>query len=233
MEKSLGQIKNMRFDIDKPMALKFDIEYNKLTLFTGLNGTGKSLIMKLNWVFGTVMSLLIHHPPSANETAQYIMDKTFEDQNFNGEMEAFYPNGSLKMFMENGKVMRVEYFIDPCVKVITPSLYMSTNTRTFTQINQYLKVEKHLPTKEEISNIYRLYDIVYIETLKMKLENGLKATQAFKDSMSNDFSMKYDFDTFALENEAVIFIDKDGNKRDLSTLSAGEQSLINMSLASM
>jgi hypothetical protein len=82
-------------------------------------------------------------------------------------------------------------------------------------------------------DFYRLYDVVYIETLKQKLANGLKPTKEFKDAMANEFSMKYDFDTFAIENEGVVFIDKDGKRTNLSTLSAGEQSLINMNLASM
>ncbi len=231
--KDLGHLKHLKLKIDKPMALDFDLEYNKLSMFTGHNGSGKSLIMKLTWSFGTIMSILHHNPPSANEMAQYVMDKTFEQQNFNGEIEASFPNGSLKMSMDNGKVSRVEYYIDPEVKVITPSLYMSTNTRTFTQINQYLKIEKKFTSEEELLGIYRLYDMIYVNVLKAKLENGLKATKNFKDAMEKDFSMKYDFDTFAIENDAVVFIDKDGKRTDLSTLSAGEQSVINMNLASM
>jgi len=232
-EEHLGQLKNLKLNIDKPMTLNFDMEYNKLTLLTGLNGSGKSLIMKLNWAFETIMSILIHNPPSADETVQYIMDSTFEQQDFNGEIEAFFPKGSLKAQFDNGKVKRVEYFVDPAVKIITPSLYMSTNTRTFTQINQFLKVEKLIKTEEEILSMYRLYDVVFVNVLKQKLGNGLKPTKNFKDSMANEFSMKYDFDTFAIENESVVFIDKDGKRTDLSTLSAGEQSLINMNLAAM
>lgn len=232
-EEELGHMQNIKFDIDKPMPLKFDIEFKTLTLFTGVNGAGKSLIMKLKWVFETIMSILVHNPPSATETVQYIMDKTFENQDFNGEIEAFFPKGSLKVSFDNGKVKHAEYFIDPAVKIITPSLYMSTNTRTFTQINQYLKVEKLIKNEEEILGLYRLYDVVFVNSMKKKLENGLKATKDFKDTMSSEFNMKYDFDTFAIENESVVFIDKNGKRINLSTLSAGEQSLINMNLASM
>jgi len=229
----LGHLQNLKMDIDKPIQMKFEIEYKNLNLLTGLNGSGKSLIMKLGWSFETILSILITNPPSANEAAQYILDKTFENQDFNGNIEATFKKGTLKLCMDNGKVSRAEFFIDPAVKVISPSIYMSTNTRTFIQINQFLKVEKLIKTEEELLSLYRLYDVIFVNVMKGKLKNGLKATQQFKESMSKNFDMKYDFDTFAIENDSVIFIDTNGKKTELSTLSAGEQSLINMNLASM
>lgn len=228
----LGNIDNLRFKIDQPMTLDFDIEYRSLNLMTGLNGSGKSLMNKACWAFGTIMSILHANPPSINEAAQYVMDKTFEQQNFNGEMEAKYPNGNLKMVLCNGKVTSVEYYVDPKVKVCTPPLYMSTNIRTFQQIDQYLKVEKMLSNKEDLLNLYRLYDVVFVELLKNKLSSGLKANDEFKKAILEQFKLTYDFDTFAIENDSVVFIDKDGKRTNLSTLSAGEQSLVNMTLVS-
>lgn len=231
-EQELGSMENIRMKIDKPMAMDFTIEYRKLNLFTGLNGSGKSLIMKMSWACETIMSILLSKAPSTDEAVQYVLDNCFDDQNFNGEIEATFPKGMLKLILDNGKIKSVEHFIDPSVTICNPSVFMSTNTRTFTQINQFLKIEKTSSDPENILQFFKLYDVIFVNILKHKLANGYKPTEEFKKTIKEEFKIEHDFDTFAIENDAVVWIDKDGKRSNLSTLSAGDQSLINMTLAS-
>jgi hypothetical protein len=230
----LGGLDRIKIKVDKPINIDFDIEYQKLSLFTGLNGSGKSLIMKLSWAFSTIMAILHAEPHHlASDITQYVMDNTFEDQDFNGEIDATFRKGTLKMSIENGKIVRAEYYIDPAVKTCPSVTFMSKNTRTISQINQYLKLEKQLPTKDDLLEFYKLYDVAYVEQLKVRLEGGLKPTKEFKETLSKEFNIEHDFDTLAIENDVIVSIDKDGKRTNLSTFSDGDQSLITMTLASM
>lgn len=108
---------------------------------------------------------------------------------------------------------------------------MEETLRTFSQIDQYLKVESMVKTVEGMLELYKLYDVAFMTRMKQKLEGGLKVSEEIKDTLKNNFELNVDLETIAIENNSVVYTDSKGKTSSLAMLSNGEQSLINMVLA--
>ncbi len=231
--KNLGHIRSMKIKTDQPVKMDIDMEYNQLLLFCGTNGSGKSLVMKYNWAMATIASIMTNMAqmsPPLTKIAQDILDGTLEDQNINGELTAVFERGTLKLTLDHGKVVDGSYSPEDDVTRAAVPVFMSKVTRTFSQIQQYLKLEKEVG-QEKMSKMYRIYDILYIEKLKHHLTTGFKLPENIKTALDGFDMAKHDIQELILENENVYFLNKIGEKKSLSTLSDGEQSLINMSIA--
>lgn len=234
--KDLGALMKLSIHIDQPMKMNFDMEFQKLCLLVGMNGSGKSMMLKLHWALETTIVSVIQarkagQPIETKEVAQYVMDNTFSDQNFNGSIIAYFINGTLEIALDKGKVVHAGHNIDSEVKDAGVPIFMSANLRKFSEIDKYLKMEK-LVGIEKMTELYRLYDVVFVQQLKAKLTNGYKTPKSFKDSMLKfDGMEKHEFESFFIEDDSVKFVDKSGNKKSISSLSDGEQSLVNMVLA--
>lgn len=231
--KSLGHIKSMKIKTDLPVKMDMDMEYNKIMLFCGTNGTGKSLVMKYNWALGTIASIMTNtHPmsPPLSKVAQEILDGTLEDQNINGELISRFENGTLKLTLENGKVQTSEFERGEGITTAPTPTFMSKVTRTFSQIHQYLQLEKELGM-ERMLKTYRLYDVLYIAKMKARLSEGLEASPELKNALDGFDMAKHDIQKFILDNETVFFLNTAGERKSMSTLSDGEQSIVNMCLA--
>lgn len=231
--KSLGHIKSMKIKTDQPTKMDIDMEYNKLVLFCGTNGTGKSLVMKYNWALGTIASIMINAAeasPPLSKVAQEILDGTLEDQNINGELVSYYENGTLKLTLEKGKVITSEFEKGEEITTAPTPVFMSKVTRTFSQIHQYLQLEKQLGMQSMLKT-YRLYDVLYIEKMKARLSEGMEASLELKHALEGFDMGKHDIQKFVLENETVYFLNTAGERKSMSTLSDGEQSIVNMCLA--
>lgn len=235
--KQMGHVKAMTIKLKEPA---FDIDnmaFNAIALFVGQNGSGKSLVLKFNWATAMIAHTVINArqmgvPIDVQGISQYIMDNTFQNQNFTGLIAAHYENGTIELELEEGKLKRAACDYDPWVESAMTPVFMSTDMRTFDQIKQYFKMEKLLGSKEKILEAYRLYDVTYVEMLKVKLSKGLKATDAFKRAVLGfDGMEKYKFEEFFLKDESIWYKDDEGKEREMTTLSKGEQSLVNMVLA--
>ena len=55
--KAFGNLNNIKLNITLPIEMNSDIDINKLTLMTGKNGSGKSLILKLSWLMTIYASI--------------------------------------------------------------------------------------------------------------------------------------------------------------------------------
>ncbi len=237
----LGHLITMALKIDAPIPMDVDLEFRELVLFCGKNGTGKSLILKLSWVLGTIMGMSVvkkmllttgMDPKIDIESlSQYTFDKSFDDQNFNGTIGANYEQGSISITLEHGKVLSVDVTLAPEVNSCPPTIFMSTNMRTFDQITQYLKIAKIVDTEDKMTEFYKLYDIAYIKFLQVKLEKGLTATPKFKDTLKQFELEKLELETIEMTDESVYYTNTKGQRLELTTLSKGEQSIINMFLA--
>ena len=236
MEKPIGNIRSMTFKLEDPPLNIDEMELREIMILVGSNGSGKSLVLKFNWALAmithsTIGARKMGAPITVNETAQFVLDNTFVDQNFTGKVECFFENGTTSVELKDGKVTSAGVDLDPGVNSCPTPIFMSTDLRTFEQIKQFLKMEKMAGgDKEKMLESYRLYDITYIESLKMKLSGGLTLPSAFRDIMKNYELDKYDFREFFIEDETVKFKNGEGKARDLATLSKGEQSLVNMFL---
>ena len=250
MSKSIGHIMAMSLDITQPT--KFDIpkmDFNQLSIFVGKNGSGKSLIMKLNWCFsmianyyasGKLFNLIIDY----KKQFQFIMDKSFDEQNFDGKIEVFFENANVVAEFKEGKVTYVDFNSDESVTPNKFPVYMSVNTRLFSSFISYMQIKKTMGitntfqifTEQELlklTNIYKLYDLLFIEQMLIGM-NGFTLTPEMKKTFNEQFEMKVVIDQILVdydESELYALNLTTLEKVKLTRLSAGEQSILNMLLA--
>jgi hypothetical protein len=249
-KKQLGHLKNIMMDIDAPMKFgPFDMNFNALSLLIGKNGSGKSLIMKINWCFGMVASYHIINKTLGGsidmiKETKFIFDKSFDEQNFNGIIAVEYENGKLTIQFDKGEVLLSELNSTVDIAPSKPSLYMSSSTRLFDSFYKYMQFKKALSITGNITNfkaeeldkllnMYKLYDLMFIEAMLLGMHHYVMKEET-KKSLKESFEIPYEFDEFIVDTDACVIyshIRATGEKRSLTTFSAGEQSLINMSLA--
>lgn len=245
----LGQVKHLYIKIDKPIKMEAEIDYNNIAIFVGQNGSGKTLLLKLIWVTSFIsLSFIEARKKKQNfntlELGQFTFDSCFDNQIFNGTIKTYYNNGDLEIILDNGKIQDIIINFDDTIDSASFPIFMSKDLRTFDNIHRYLKLRKTLKINgnlnvnlleefKELQGFYKLYDIMYVERLLTQLKHQeYEVTQKFKDTLSN-----YDLDKLKIKsfgfNEIdsyFYYLNEDDDKINLSTLSAGEQSLINIFL---
>lgn len=245
-DKIPGHVKSLSLDLTKPMAFKTDIELNALSVFVGKNGMGKSLVLKIIWALGFIAD--------AAHKAKHAMDKemnseeiralaiftfknTFTDFDFTGTMQLNYNSGHfIKVVLNEGEIDSLSYDILDMENVIQVK-FMSANMRTFTDIKPFLFMRSTLKDKSEgermgkLLEVYRLYDVIYVESLirRCPIDISTSVMHQMKESFEledNLVSFKYD------EEKSDFYVVKDtGEKKYLTSYGAGHQSVINMFIA--
>lgn len=223
-----GEVKTLKMVIDSPMKMDSMVIHNKrLNILIGNNGSGKTLILKTNWAMS--MSMCAAFMPVQGDLitgAQYIFDHTFEEQNFNGFVFSEWDRGSLELRFDRGKV--TEATVDKGgADTPTPAIFMSTTMRLFSQVKQYLQLQKALGD-EALLEYYKLYDVVYMALLKTKLANGWEVPKEIQAMMEKSMSFRYKLGTITMDDVSVYNTAPDGTKTDLAHLSNGEQAMLNM-----
>lgn len=236
-------IDNLSFDLTKPLTINFsDITINKLTLMTGLNGTGKSFMMVSFYAFSEVANMIAigFHPDRLKESAQFIMDNSFTSKDITGTIIGNFDDGSgITMKLSEGTVESVIYSGFEDVEV-TRVRYMSAKMRTFEAMKSYLTIRKMSRLTEQTEEsrsammltAYRLYDMAYMEMLigRMPFDDRAKFDEYlknFSDIKSRPVRIDIDLDVcdFYMTDDA-------GVKTYMSTLSSGHQSIYNMLIGS-
>ena len=234
--KELGHLTHMTLKIDLPIPMDFDMEYNKLVLLCGTNGSGKSLVLKLSWLFNTVMSLGLGKKlmgltkTSFEGLVQFTFDNTFDNQNFNGMIKAEYENGNIVIGLDHGKVLSLEIITADTVNSVPTPIFMSTEMRTFDQIKRFFQLSKLSKIEDDILNYYKLYDVTYVEFLKKKINGSYILSEDFKDRLKVFDLGKYDMQSLQMTDDTMYFTNSKEEQIELTTLSKGEQSIVNMFL---
>lgn len=248
MANQLGNLKNMKIEIDSPMELNFDLDYNSLVILIGKNGSGKSLILRLTWVLQYIAQNYLYSVKFGKnipiiDFAQTVFDQSFENQNFNGEISVIFDNeDSLSIFVNKGKITNVLEIFDKETEPSGLPIYMSTNTRLYSDMNKYLILRKlHgvtgvlSPQNEagmmELLKSYRLYDLLFIEGLITDLLNMPNIlSKSLKVRLKNEFEIKEPIVSIGIDlnTPEFYYVDDKGERKSMSTLSNGEQALINM-----
>jgi hypothetical protein len=96
----LGTLENLETNILR--GTNFSIDINKLALFTGKNGTGKTLVLIQIWIVNYIAEVyLLTHSlgigiAGIEAQLQYIFDKSFDKNDFTGKIIGRFPEGELE-----------------------------------------------------------------------------------------------------------------------------------------
>lgn len=246
--KELGYIKELSLDIDSPISMKMPtFDFNNLTLLCGTNGSGKSLILKLVWCASMIgegyINAMLQQVSFNTDNVQYIFDKSFSNQNFNGKMNFIFEDGNnIAIEIEKGKVIDINISFAKDLIPSGPPVFMSTETRTFDDITRYLQVRKMIGITgqidasnaslfEKVLDMYKLYDAMFIERLISKLSKPFILKKALKDTLKN-YEIKEEIESIGFDEgkSELYFINSKAEVKLLRNLSKGEQALINMTI---
>lgn len=244
----LGHVSSMKLDLTSPMKMDYEMDIRALVLLCGKNGVGKTVIMKYNWVLNSIMHAIValghNQSPVLADTAQFFLDHSFDDHNTNGSIGCKFETGAeLEIICENGKVTKVNVQRDPSITISSQPIYMSSETRLLSDIIRYLrfcrthdmvcKVCVNEENLHKVLDLYKLYDIFFMEVLLAKLQNGLteEQAQALQTKMQNfdeDFILKGMKITD--KGDDIIMTSDGENWTSVRLLGAGHQALLTMQL---
>jgi len=265
MSKTLGHVKHMKISNTGPGMLEqfknLDMDFNSLIILVGHNGSGKSLILKLTWALSTILNNIIisdvHKIPVRDDIkmAKFILDNTFTNQDITGDIHFEFECGStLLIKMLKGDIIDCISTYNSNLQPTGQPQFMSTNIRLFTNIVAYLKFKKALGISNDMSkftedelkklcDMYRIYDIIYMELLFRKIDSGIISQPSLKlGELPKLNEMINKFDGFNLEiaditmdyaNSDIMYKDASNNVKSLTSLGNGHQSIINMFLGNL
>ncbi len=176
------------------------IDFNELNILVGMNGSGKTLILKFAWFAGYLLQaykvMLAVDPKNSDRLFAEMVTKVFkwtfdEPQDMFGTISIEDKDHEKFSFTVAFKDAGMDYFdidiIDPkefSVGSITNVQYNSKEARTFEQYARYLKIKKKFGINQlteeglnDICDIFKLYDVLWFENLQRIVsdivENGL------------------------------------------------------------
>ena len=243
--KSMGNIDRITCNITKPVNMEaLDVSFNQLTVLVGQNGSGKSLAMIIVYCLGYISSAIVINKTLFKsvliELSQFVFDHCFNDQNFDGVISGYFASGThISITFKDGKVIDFDHYVPDDVTIPTPVVYMSSNLRTFNSVKSYLTVRKVIADAKntagelltlEMLKTYKLYDVTYMEKfiascpilVKPDIAETLKRDYDFKDTL---LEIKLDVDK---SDFYYTCREKPDERKYLTTLSNGEQALLNM-----
>lgn len=237
--KSVGQIKTIKMNTTSPMKMEnLSIDHREMSIMVGQNGTGKTLMLKTTYALGYIANGFALDQRIGAPFAQFVMDNTFEDQNFNGTIGAEFTCGAdISVIIKDGHVEKVE-FQGLEGKIPINVVFMSSGMRLFSSMQLYLKMRRrlgdmpHEALMVEMLKDFRLYDMTYIEGLIMKApfeipDYLMKAINNMDPDMEKIDSLGLDWD------KPDFFIMQGEKKTYLSTLGNGHQALLNMTFSNL
>jgi hypothetical protein len=210
-----------------------EVELKMLNVLVGQNDSGKSFLLKVAYALSAIscMQQSDAAPPPA-EGAQFIFDNTFVDHNLDGTIKGVYTRGSVLVELKEGKVTKVE--IEDLVNPV-PMLFLSTDMRTFDQMNLYLCHRNGASAHKDpvilmraLLKGYRIYDVTYMESLIQRCPITLP--DVIKKTLAAGFDFKEKISAIDVDLEGCQFhaILEDGTLKNLATYGKGHQSILNM-----
>lgn len=222
-----------------------DIDFNKINIYVGQNGTGKTVLLKLAW-FGTYITSnkileergFLPQNSIQEDFVNHTISKVFEDVDFNGKMVFNFENNlTTTLIFEKGICIDITFSNLTKENKVTNILFMSKELRLFTELVRYLKLRKRVngterimspDAFEEILNDYKIYDALAVEHLLQNLP------LEFSEEVSKVLVENYDFKKnptrleVNLETCSFLLEYSDNTTENVLKLGAGHQSILNM-----
>ena len=224
---------------------KIDIDFNKINIYIGQNGTGKTVLLKLAW-FGTYITSnkileergFLPQNSIQEDFVNHTISKVFEEVDFNGKMVFNFENNlTTTVIFEKGICIDITFSNLTKENKVTNILFMSKELRLFTELVRYLKLRKRVngterimspAAFEEILNDYKIYDALAVEHLLQNLP------LEFSEMISKVLVENYDFKKnptrleVNLETCSFLLEYSDNTIENVLKLGAGHQSILNM-----
>lgn len=245
---TLGRIVHVILNLSLPEKFNFNLDINSLNLFIGQNGTGKSFLLKIIWVFATHINNIagsrqFSMPYVEDKSLQELVNRSIKDNDITGNIRLDYNGGDYIDCDFVGGIIK-NYDCNVRKEIISQSqpIYMSKDTRLVTDLTKYLAMKDMVGMKtmsdfaefEKINKIYPLFDIIFFEKQILTIENLTKdrldklnlTIKSFDEKMEDFLDIKLD-----LLNSDVLFSTSSNPYKSLTTLGAGHQALFTMFLA--
>lgn len=243
--KELGEVQSITIDITDPVQLKFEnLNYRNLTLLTGLNGTGKSFVMKMTWVMATfinhVLTAVVHKLPyNQNPGMQFLLDKTFTHNDLTGSVTMGYMFGNfITIELDQGKVTKLVLSLEENMVPSGQPIYMSSGTRLFSGVISYMRLRNSLgiapgmlTNDSELTKLcdsYILPDVLFIEELLLNITTKTTPDiiKGFNESIKK-FDEKFQITDIKADYAKAEILISDDKRTDYSItqLGSGHQAL--------
>lgn len=237
-----GSLNRIKIELDHIPKFDIDMGLNEsINIFVGKNGSGKSFTMKLAWFLGHIMYsdalIKLEKAPSINnkDNVDYTLKFTFEEiETFTGTIEGFWSCGSeLKIVLDKGVCKECD--IKSEITEPVQPLYLSTKTRLFSDLDQYMSLRKRLAKDGELTpdslrellEDYKLPDLLYLEKRFNQLSSGLKVSEELCERLKKDFDFEFSAKMLYIEDNKSRLATEEKDIK-LSSLGNGHQALINM-----
>lgn len=247
----------MKLNITAPKPFDIELEYKNLTLMCGMNDTGKSFCNKLMWVSTFFFNLkLVEYSTGVKDESktdeemfQFMLDRTFDDQDINGEV-VFHSRDdllqvsffSIKYTVDNGKVISVDCHYPEHAKPSGAPTYLSKESRDFGAIGRYMKVKKMMGITditsmediEKLTEFHKLYDVFAFEGMIQKLENINPILDVMK-SVGGELIEELGLQSIEFDktNGTMNYYDLKNEKHSLTSLGSGSQSMLIMIMSAV
>ena len=224
---------------------KIDIDFNKINIYVGQNGTGKTVLLKLAW-FGTYITSnkileergFLPQNSIQEDFVNHTISKVFEEVDFNGKMVFNFENNlTTTVIFEKGICIDITFSNLTKENKVTNILFMSKELRLFTELVRYLKLRKRVngterimspAAFEEILNDYKIYDALAVEHLLQNLP--LEFSEMISKVLVENYDFKKNPTRLQVDLETCSFLLEysDNTIENVLRLGAGHQSILNM-----
>ena len=222
-----------------------DIDFNKINIYVGQNGTGKTVLLKLAW-FGTYITSnkileergFLPQNSIQEDFVNHTISKVFEEVDFNGKMVFNFENNlTTTVIFEKGICIDITFSNLTKENKVTNILFMSKELRLFTELVRYLKLRKRVngterimspAAFEEILDDYKIYDALAVEHLLQNLP--LEFSEMISKVLVENYDFKKNPTRLQVDLETCSFLLEysDNTTENVLKLGAGHQSILNM-----